>query len=103
MIDGKIVKEKIRKEKMMNNCSEDLLDRLTDSVINSCIPEMEQNLMEWAMDKPFTDVVIGNGWTVNKLLEIYPWINMMDILIAMKAYKNCNYENEAFDIMFYQK
>ena len=87
----------------MKNRSDDFVDRWTELTIQNCIPELEQNLMEWAENKPYSDVVIGNGWTVNKLLEIYPWINMMDILIAMKAYKNCNYENEAFDIMFYQK
>ena len=103
MIDEKIIKEKIKKDESMKNRSDDFVERWTELTIQNCIPELEQNLMEWAENKPYSDVVIGNGWTVNKLLKIYPWINMMDILIAMKAYKNCNYENEAFDIMFYQK
>ena len=102
MIDKEKIKEKIRADNFMKNRSDDFVDRWTELTIQNCIPELEQNLMEWAEDKPYSDIVIGNGWTVNKILEIYPWVGFQEILLAMKIYKENNFENDMFTILFHR-
>ena len=102
MIDKEKIKEKIRADNFMKNRSEDFIDRWTDATIQNCIPELETNLMEWAENKPYSDVVIGNGWTVNKILEMYPWVGFQEILLALKIYKENNFENDMFTVLFHR-
>ena len=101
MIDREKAKEKIRVTEVLIRDDEKYLDALTNIYIDSCIPELEQNFNEWIENKPFTDIVVGNGWTVNEIQELYPWVSFHDILVAFKIYKKSNFTNESFVDLFY--
>ena len=102
MINKAILKKKIQRIESKNNRSEEYIDKIVDITIQECIPELETNLMEWAEDKPYSDVVIGNGWTVNKILEMYPWVSFQEIMSALKIYKAVNFKNDMFTTLFYK-
>lgn len=102
MVDKEIIKKKLQSQEPENFNTEEISERLAEIMIEKCIPELEANLMEWAEDKPYSDVIIGNGWTVNKILEIYPWVGLQEILLALKIYKEDNFENESFTILFHR-
>ena len=102
MVDKEIIKKKLQSQEPDNFNNEEISERLAEIMIEKCIPELEQNLMEWAEDKPFADIVVGDGWTVNKILEIFPWVSFDEILYAMKFYKENGYEDEMFTMFFYR-
>ena len=101
MVDKNVIIKKVNTYTTLHNLDDDFKNRFAEMIINDCIPELEQNLMEWAEDKPFTDIVVGNGWTVNKILDIYPWVDFPEILTALKHYKEDEYKDETFTINFH--
>ena len=101
MVDKEIIKKKLQSQEPDNFNTEEINERLAEIMIEKCIPELETNLMEWAEDKPFTDIVVGDGWTVNKILEIFPWVSFNEILSALKFYKEHGYQDEMFTVFFY--
>jgi hypothetical protein len=100
MIDREKAKEKIRVTEVLIGDNEKYLDALTNIYIDSCIPELEQNFNEWIEDKPFSDVVIGDEWTVNKIFENYK-TTFLEVLKATRIYKVSGFKDESFVYMFY--
>ena len=100
-IDREKTKQKLESTELLIRNDSTYIEKLADIIIARCIPELEQNFNEWIENKPFSDIVIGNGWTVNEILKLYPWVTFPDILQALKTYKKSNFTNESFVDLFY--
>lgn len=65
--DREKTKQKIISSELLMPYADKSIDALTKIIIDRWIPELEQNLTEWIENKPFSDIEIGNEWTLTAL------------------------------------
>ena len=49
-------------------------------------PEIEENINEWALNKPLSEIQIGE-WSINKIKMFYPNAYFVDVLQCLSEYK----------------
>lgn len=60
-------------------------------------PEIEENINEWANNKPFSDIKIGE-WSVVTIKRIYPNAPFVYIVQCLKDYVDSGYKDIYFGI-----
>ena len=82
---------KISRESNIVSVPPGYAERSADIMIRECICELEPNLVEWAHDKPLSDIFVGNGWSINRIMTEFPWVSFEHALFALYFYKAFGY------------
>ena len=63
----------------------------------------KKNVNEWSDDKPLTDIIVGDGWSINRILKEYPWIDFIQALFVLHYYKEGGYYSPDLANLFFKK
>ena len=103
MIDKEKLIKKIEATENGNYYPNGYAERISNFIMDRCIPELEQNVNEWSDDKPLTDIIVGDGWSINRILKEYPWIDFIQALFVLYYYKEGGYYSPDFANLFFKK
>ena len=64
-------------------------------IIDNCLPEFEQNVVEWCNHEPLTEIKFIDDWSLKKLYEMFPDSCFSYLLGVAKSCKETNCGNVA--------
>ena len=86
MIDKSVIRKKIEKEYPQK--SERFYKAMLEKINSDCLPEFEQNLLEWCTDKPLSEIKIYDNYTIEMIINKFPFADFPYILTAIKNTRN---------------
>ena len=84
MINWTAVEKKLTLE--ANKWAIGYVENNTNKIKRYAFPEIEQNINEWAEDKPLTEIKVGE-WSINMIQSFYPYVHFVDALECLYEYK----------------
>ena len=77
-VEKKLKTEEMGREKYVDFCIKELK--------KYAFPEIEQNINEWAEDKPLTEIPVSD-WSLKKIEMFYPNAHFIDMVECLCEYK----------------
>lgn len=100
MVDRKKIEERIAKDNQYPFLP-NYVKTFADLIEKNYIPEVEENILEWAEGRPFSEIPVGD-WSVKRLFEEFPRTNIIEVLEGLKEYKEAGFKNDLFLERFYK-
>ena len=96
MLDKEQIKRRVI-EFQKNEIPDEIIsvDGEINEIVKNCLPEFEQNVMEWCNHEPLTEVKFVDDWSLKKLYEAFPDSCFSYLLWVAKHCKERNSSNIA--------
>ena len=90
MVNKELIIQKLKRE--YPDKSEYFFNQRADNMMSNCLPQFEQNLLEWCNDQPLTPIPIyEDGPTIQNILDIFPYVEISFVLMNIKAVYDMNH------------
>ena len=91
MLDKELIRKRVIEFQQKEIPDETInVDKEVDKIIRNCLPEFEQNVVEWCNYQPLTEVKFINDWSLKKLYEVFPDSCFSYLLNVAKCCKEYN-------------
>ena len=94
MLDKELIRKRVVEFQEKEIPDEEIfVDTEANNIVKNCLPEFEQNVMEWCNHEPLTEIEFVKDWSVKRLYETFPKSCFSYILWVAKHCKERNSDN----------